>query len=70
MGLEHWWNVIDKENVSIRREICPSDTFSTTNPTWTDLKSMWVRVIYITNCFKKKKRSRIHNHVTRSEVNP
>jgi len=46
-GLEHWWNVIDEESVSIRRETCPGDTFSTTNPTCTDIK---LRVITYNLC--------------------
>jgi hypothetical protein len=37
MGMEQWWNDTDRGNQKNSEKICPSDTLSITNPTWTDL---------------------------------
>jgi hypothetical protein len=34
--MEHRWNEIDKEKPKYSEETCPSATWSTTNPKWTD----------------------------------
>jgi hypothetical protein len=39
MGMEHWWNDTDRDNISAQRKTCPIATLFSTNPTWTGVGS-------------------------------
>jgi len=43
MKLEYWWNDTDKGMQNTRRKTSPGSNSSTTNPTWTGLRSNPVR---------------------------
>jgi hypothetical protein len=37
--MEHWWNLVTRENQITQKETCLSATLSNINPTWTGLES-------------------------------
>jgi hypothetical protein len=39
MSMKCWWNDTDRDKPEILGEKCPSDSLSTTNPTWIALES-------------------------------